>query len=565
MLAAFLRRLGISRGFASAAGAMSGVEERLFEALFPGQGRYTPDKAAQLASRLRDVAASLEPPPAAAAAAAAAAPRRPEEGSEEPASKRRRKEQRGRGKDLDFSAYQQRYVALELLYLGHAYGGFARQENTEETIEGHLFSALRQTRLIPAGASWQELRYSRGGRTDKGVSALGQVVALLLRSAGRAGQPGPVPAGSELDYPALLNRVLPRDIRVLGWTDVPEDFSARFSAEFREYKYLIAFQPPAPPSSAGGRTGATAAAAAAAAPAADSSTAAAAAGGGSGDAVQQGAAPAADQQQWQRGQQAGSLAPVLDVGRMREAAAHFLGEHDFRNFCKVDVAQAQNFTRRVLDFRIEELPGCGWGGRALLQLHIRGTAFLWHQVRCMAAVLLMVGRSEEEPGIVARLLDTTATPRKPQYNMASEEPLLLYSCAYGGLAFRRTAANYALVRGQLEEMLTSHMIRAGTLHTIQQRLAADRLLDEGGSDGSGNGGSGGKRKAGPAAAGPKHVPLLLRAKEPAVEERLLKLAASRGAAVAGAAAAGEPKAQRQQRQHEHQPSGGAAAVECVQE
>jgi tRNA pseudouridine38/39 synthase len=36
---------------------------------------------------------------------------------------------------MDFSAYQQRYVALELLYLGHAYGGFARQDTTEETIE----------------------------------------------------------------------------------------------------------------------------------------------------------------------------------------------------------------------------------------------------------------------------------------------------------------------------------------------------------------------------------------------------------------------------------------------
>lgn len=38
-------------------------------------------------------------------------------------------------KELDFSAYQQRYVALELLYLGHEYGGFARQEHMEETIE----------------------------------------------------------------------------------------------------------------------------------------------------------------------------------------------------------------------------------------------------------------------------------------------------------------------------------------------------------------------------------------------------------------------------------------------
>lgn len=51
-------------------------------------------------------------------------------------------------------------------------------------------------------------------------------MALLLRSAGRPGQPTPDPS-AELDYPSILNRVLPADIRVLGWTDVPEDFSAR--------------------------------------------------------------------------------------------------------------------------------------------------------------------------------------------------------------------------------------------------------------------------------------------------------------------------------------------------
>lgn len=102
MLATFLRRLGISRGFPSAAGKMGGVEERLFEALFPGEGRYTPDKASQLASRLRETAASLDPPQPAVAAAAAAPPhRRSGEGLEDPDSKRRRKEQRGRGEEAD--------------------------------------------------------------------------------------------------------------------------------------------------------------------------------------------------------------------------------------------------------------------------------------------------------------------------------------------------------------------------------------------------------------------------------------------------------------------------------
>lgn len=41
----------------------------------------------------------------------------------------------------------------------------------------------------------------------------------------------------------------------------------------------------------------------------------------------------------------------------------------------------------------------------------------------MTSVLLMVGRGEEAPSIVATLLDTARTPRKPQYCMASGGPL----------------------------------------------------------------------------------------------------------------------------------------------
>jgi tRNA pseudouridine38/39 synthase len=47
---------------------------------------------------------------------------------------------------------------------------------------------------------------------------------------------------------------------------------------------------------------------------------------------------------------------------------------------QIDVSQVTNFRRKVLEFRVETLPACDWGGRQLLQLHMRGTAFLWHQV-----------------------------------------------------------------------------------------------------------------------------------------------------------------------------------------
>eukprot|EP00887_Chlorella_sp_A99_P008017 scaffold12.g8017.t1 len=506
--------LSLFRVSMSSTAPIDSLEARLFSLLFAGEQFSASQHAGKLAARLRELADSLDPP----AKAAAVTPIEP------PPAKRRRKDGQP-AKEMDFGSYQQRYVALELLYLGHRYDGFARQDSTDATIEAELFAAMRRTRLVPPGAGWQALRYSRGGRTDKGVSALGQVVALSLRSGARVGQPA-LPPEQEIDYPSVLNTALPKDIRVTGWADVPPEFSARraacargrlalarwFSALHREYKYFIVQH----------------------------------------EGEEQ---PPQQQQQHQEDGQAdgapppGGAAP-LDLVAMRAAAAHFVGEHDFRNFCKVDVGHVSNFVRAILEFRVEEVAAAGVAGRRLIALHIRGTAFLWHQVRCMAAVLLMVGRGEEAPDVVARLLDVTQTPRKPQYVMASEEALLLYACSYEGLAFRRGRGNQAAVAATLEEALGSHLVRAGMLAAVLQKLAGDAALDD----------LPHRRKQRRAAAA-RHVPLLRRATEPPLAARLQKAAAkaagggeardgaARDAVAAAGAAAGAVSA----------PAAGAAA------
>ena len=38
--------------------------------------------------------------------------------------------------------------------------------------------------------------------------------------------------------------------------------------------------------------------------------------------------------------------------KMQVAASKLLGEHDFRNFCKMDVVNVQSFSRRVVSFEI---------------------------------------------------------------------------------------------------------------------------------------------------------------------------------------------------------------------
>ncbi len=77
-----------------------------------------------------------------------------------------------------------------------------------------------------------------------------QVISLHVRSNLLEGPGVIVPEGGcahlrqgdktkELPYMVMLNRNLPDDIQVLGWADVPEDFSARFSCKNRTYKYFF--------------------------------------------------------------------------------------------------------------------------------------------------------------------------------------------------------------------------------------------------------------------------------------------------------------------------------------
>lgn len=74
---------------------------------------------------------------------------------------------------------------------------------------------------------------------------------------------------------------------------------------------------------------------------------------------------------------------------------------------------------------------------------LNGLLTSYVQVRCMAAVLLMVGRGEEDPSIVKRLLEVNLEPRKPMYSMAPDEPLFLFKCAYeeDALTWHRNRTN----------------------------------------------------------------------------------------------------------------------------
>jgi tRNA pseudouridine38/39 synthase len=120
------------------------------------------------------------------------------------------------------------------------------------------------------------------------------------------------------------------------------------------------------------------------------------------------------------------LDPSLDLSQMREAAEFLVGEHDFRNFCKLDGSkQIENHGRRVVKAYFDEQEADG-----MVVFNLIGTAFLWHQVRHVIASLFLVGRGLEDPTLIKELLDVETNPGKPSYNMGDPLPLTLHECGY---------------------------------------------------------------------------------------------------------------------------------------
>lgn len=116
-----------------------------------------------------------------------------------------------------------------------------------------------------------------------------------------------------------------------------------------------------------------------------------------------------------------------DIQAMEKAAAYFLGMHDFRNFCKFDPSKMiKSYTRKIIEARVEPSSR----DSEMMVFHVKGSAFLWHQVRCMMAVLFLVGEGREKPEIVRELLDIELFPLRPQYAIAPEFPLVLWDCGY---------------------------------------------------------------------------------------------------------------------------------------
>src|SRR5438105_4434363 len=113
-----------------------------------------------------------------------------------------------------------RRIRIDLSYDGTDYHGWQVQPGLP-TIQGILEE-------IVSNIEGKSVHVAGSGRTDAGVHALAQVAAFSLDN--------PIPV---VNLRKALNRLLPRDIRVICAQEAPHDFHPRFDAKAKTYEYRI--------------------------------------------------------------------------------------------------------------------------------------------------------------------------------------------------------------------------------------------------------------------------------------------------------------------------------------
>jgi len=241
-------------------------------------------------------------------------------------------------------------LRLVVEYEGTAYQGWQLQPDrptVQAVLEQALATALRET-----------VRVRCAGRTDAGVHAAGQVVAVPVAR---------VP--DDLDrLRRSLNALTPDDVSVREIAVAEDAFDPRRHARSRLYVYRI-WNGPAP-------------------------------------------SPF-----WRRF--AWHVTRPLDVAAMATAAAALVGEHDFAAFRAADPDAPRSTVRRVVAStlaaeRVHE-------ETRLLTYRIEASGFLKHMVRNVIGTLVEIGSGERPPGAMADVLAgrdrTRAGATAPPYGL----------------------------------------------------------------------------------------------------------------------------------------------------
>lgn len=176
------------------------------------------------------------------------------------------------------------------------------------------------------------------GRTDAGVHALGQCAHVEIEREG------------EIDWRAALNANLPREIRVLRCARARADFHARFSAKGKVYVYRLW------------------------------------------------KAAVLSPFEWRR---AWHVPGPLNIEVMREAAAIFVGRHDFKAFAANRGKPEENTVRTIYSVAVQKKG-------PLISLRFHGDGFMYRMVRLMTGALVKTAQGRAPVASIASYLDGKA-------------------------------------------------------------------------------------------------------------------------------------------------------------
>lgn len=255
-------------------------------------------------------------------------------------------------------------IAMLVSYDGEPFCGYAKQEGLL-TVQGELENALRIIfrRDVPTVCA---------GRTDAGVHAIGQVVSAELFD-------------RELSDRTL--RSLARSINALTHDGVfvkkvvvvPRGFSARFDADWREYRYRLTYGNNRPMLTSPFTW-------------------------------------------WVKSSR------NLDIEAMSLAAKYMEGEHDFKSFCVALSAVGKNTVRRVNSIDVYNESVMGENG---IVVRVVGTAFLHSMVRTMVGTLVEVGSGRRDPNWVQNVIEKC--DRRAAGPTAPANGLVFWHVEYKGL------------------------------------------------------------------------------------------------------------------------------------
>ena len=181
----------------------------------------------------------------------------------------------------------------------------------------------------------QKIRLIGSGRTDAGVHALGQVANFTCDT-----------MITSDEFHKGLNSILPDDIVIREVKEMPIRFHSRFDAKHKRYRYTILNQP----------------------------------------------LPSAIQRHY-----AWWIRTPLDLSAMEKAAAHIIGEHDFKAFEGAGSPRSHTI-RHVTELDINGHP-CG-----PVTIDIRADGFLRYMVRNIVGTLVDVGLGKISPQQIQKII-----------------------------------------------------------------------------------------------------------------------------------------------------------------